>query len=87
MKVNEAPEKIFLEREKETNKIHHLWGRTPVVSSFYEHIEYTRTDAFFNKASIWFNNNLGHDECGVISYSFDTEEEMFKDFIEYMKGE
>ena len=50
-------------------------------------IVYTRTDAFLDKAAIWFNNNLGHDECGVISYQFDTEEEMVKDFIEYMKGE
>lgn len=40
----ETPEKIYLEKEKETNKIHHLWGRTPVVSSQYEHIEYIRKD-------------------------------------------
>ncbi len=40
----EALEKIYLEKEKETNKIHWLWGRTPVVSSLYEHIEYIRKD-------------------------------------------
>ena len=53
MKANEVPEKIYLEREKEIDKIHHLWGRTPVVSSLYEHIEYTRTDAFIEKACEW----------------------------------
>lgn len=40
-----APDKIYLERDKETNKIHHLWGRDAVISSFYEHIEYIHKDA------------------------------------------
>jgi len=41
----QAPDKIYLERDKETNKIHHLWGRDTVISSLYEHIEYIRKDA------------------------------------------
>lgn len=80
----EAPKKIYLVKDENTDKPMDYWYTATTDDS---KVEYTRTDAFFSKAAIWFNNNLGHDECGVISYSFDTEEEMFKDFIEYMKGE
>ena len=44
-------------------------------------IEYIRTDAFIDKAAVWFNNNfIVHDKYGVISDSFDTKEEMFEDY-------
>ena len=80
MKANEAPEKIYLEREKEIDKIHHLWGRTPVVSSLYEHIEYTRTDAFIEKACVWLNINGWRSD-------FVDSGEMVEEFKNYMKGE
>lgn len=51
-------------------------------------VEYIRADAFIEKAAIWFNNNfMIHDEYGVISDSFDTKEEMYEDFKNYIKGE
>lgn len=40
-----APDKIYLERDKETEKIDFRWGDRPVVHSAYEHIEYIRKDA------------------------------------------
>ena len=50
--------------------------------------DYTHTNVFTEKAAIWFNNNfIVHDEYGVISDSFDTKEEMFEDFKNYMKEE
>ena len=79
MKANEAPEKVYLEREKETDRIHHLWGRTPVVSSLYEHIEYTRTEAFIEKALRWMISTNGVNDMLSI--------ELVDDFKEYMKGE
>ena len=49
---------------------------------------YIREDAFIEKVAIWLNNCfISHDEYGVISTQFDTEEEMFEDFKNYMKGE
>ena len=39
-----APDKIYLERDKETEKIDFRWGDRPVVHSAYEHIEYIRKD-------------------------------------------
>jgi len=83
----ETPEKIYLQDSMSTDTIGELWPEWFDDKVSDNSIEYTRTDSFFDKAAIWFNNNLGHDECGVIAYQFDTEEEMFKDFIEYMKGE
>ena len=45
-------------------------------------------DQFINKAIMWLNNNfMTHDEYGVISNSFETEEEMLDDFKNYIKGE
>lgn len=44
-------------------------------------------DEFLEKATIWFNNHfIAHDEYGIMSNSFDTKEEMFDDFIKYIKG-
>ena len=77
MKAN-APEKVYLEREKETDRIHHLWSRTPVVSSLYEHIEYTRTDVLIKKAE-----NYLRDKC----QRFILTEKDIEDFVKYMKGE
>lgn len=89
MKANEAPEKIYLEREKEIDRIHHLWGRTPVVSSLYEHIEYTRTDVFIEKAYSWLKNHYRdymHNPTGERLEAF-FGGDMCNDFEEYMKGE
>ena len=36
----DTPNKIYLEKDKETGKIHHLWGDSAVIHSGYEHIEY-----------------------------------------------
>lgn len=80
MKANEAPEKIFLEKEKETDRIHHLWGKTPVISSLYEHIEYTRTDAFIEKAISWLKEQ---DEMVGISF----QEDFLERFQNHMKEE
>lgn len=94
MKAN-APEKIYLEREKETDKIHHLWGRTPVISSFYEHIEYTHTDAFIEKACEWIETNM--DDYIYVEYDTVTgmptneahiaHKKVVEDFKNYMKNE
>lgn len=43
-----APDKIYLEKDKETEKIDFRWGDRPVVHSAYEHIEYIRKDALLD---------------------------------------
>ena len=53
-RIMKAPDKIYLEMDKEIDKIHHLWGQLPVVHSGYEHIEYIRKDALLE----WANNAL-----------------------------
>lgn len=55
----ETPNKIYLEKDKETDKIHHLWGRSPVIHSGYGHIEYIRKDALLE----WANNR--QEECDL----------------------
>lgn len=63
------------------------------IPSFYEtmkdaekYLKY-KQDKFIEKAIIWLNNNfMAHDEHGVISHSFETEEEMLDVFKNYIKG-
>ena len=78
MKAN-APEKIYLQ---EPTKV-----RTE--KKYDNDVEYTRTDAFIEKALAYLNgkfyfNNLHY---AVENNTFNCMEEMFDDFIEYMRGE
>ena len=75
----EAPEKIYLQ---EPTKV-----RTE--KKYDNDVEYTRTDAFIEKALAYLNgkfyfNNLHY---AVENNTFNCMEEMFDDFIEYMRGE
>ena len=74
MKANEAPEKIYIDANED-------WHRT--FTAFTEKakgndIEYTRTDAFIEKACEWLENNLQ----GIVGGSIYIE-----DFRKYMEGE
>ena len=77
MKANEAPEKIYLDEDES-------WHLTNPNG---DSIEYTRTDAFIEKAlkyldeNFYFKNSCYRIECGV----FDSKEEMLKDFKKYME--
>lgn len=66
MKVNEAPEKIYLHPDLDS-----IFGITE--RSCESEVEYTRTDAFIEKACEWLNKNTG----------FFSE----KEFKKAMKGE
>lgn len=73
MKANEAPEKIYVD-----NPNHDFWYHTKNSNS----IEYTRTDAFIEKAVDYIANNMRCD-----SYTLQTKAKFIKDFKNYMKGE
>ena len=70
-----APDKIYLEKDKESQKIHHLWGDKPVVSSAYEHIEYVRKEALLE----W----LGEMYAGTRSY---FKQFLLTDLIDIIKS-
>lgn len=90
MKTN-APEKIYLEKDKETEKLHYLWGRTPVISNGYEHIEYIRTDAFIEKVERFLENELYFrveiQVSGTVIPSLTSKKVFIENFRKYMKGE
>lgn len=80
-----APEKIYIDHHPFRDELEEYWH---FISVGDKSVEYIRTDAFIDKAAIWFNNNfMVHDEYGVISDSFNIKEEMFETFKNYMKGE
>jgi hypothetical protein len=84
MKANEAPENIYLlPDDRNSTNLSICWYEAPYSTGA---IEYTRTDAFIEKAlkfldeKFYFNNLHYCIESGV----FDSEEEMFEDFKKYM---
>ena len=84
MKANEAPERIYLYPSDRAGEAYEdEWGDRPWSDS----VEYTRTDAFIEKAAAYLNekfyfNNLHY---AVENNTFNCMEEMFEDFEEYMK--
>ena len=90
MKANEAPEKIYL-------VIDPVWGSMSVNYNRNDtnNIEYTRTDAFIEKACEWIEKNM--DDYIHVEYDTATgrptneahiaHKRVVEDFEEYMKGE
>lgn len=66
----DAPEKIYVEPNLDS-----IWGMAG--RSCESEIEYTRTDAFIEKACAWLEDNY--------PYYFETS--IKEDFKKYMKGE
>jgi len=79
MKANEVPEKIYLQ---EPTKV-----RTE--KKYDNDIEYTRTDAFIEKALVYLNSKFYFHNAfyGVVSTDFNAMKELFEDFRKYMEGE
>jgi hypothetical protein len=79
MKANEVPEKIYLQ---EPTKV-----RTE--KKYDNDVEYTRTDAFIEKALAYLNSKFYFHNAfyGVVSTDFNAMEELFEDFKNYMEGE
>ena len=95
MKANEAPEKIYVQLPSR-NWIGRTWDETPIKEDDNPNwknatnIEYTRTDAFIDKACKWLKESITNNpECnriisknGVITMGM-----LIEDFRNYMKGE
>jgi len=82
MKANAAPEKLYLFEGEPI-----LSARSKKVEGTY--IEYTRTDAFIEKALAYLNEKFYFNNAfyGIVSTDFNAIEEMYEDFRNYMKGE
>lgn len=78
MKASEAPEKIILSADKDSGILSDYW----VVNDYTDNtkIEYTRTDAFIDKAATWFANRYQANGSYLCANDID-------DFVKYMKGE
>ena len=83
MKANEAPEKLYF---GESDK-----GILDIYSTKESdnEVEYTRTDAFIEKALAYLNSKFYFHNAfyGVVSTDFNAMEELFEDFRNYMKEE
>lgn len=81
MKANKAPEKIYLNDSMTTDtvgELYHEWFDAKVSD---RSIEYTRTDAFIEKAIKFFSPYIQDNSGG-----YDIER-VIEDFKNYMKGE
>ena len=78
MKAN-APEKIYV--HVKNDKVTNIWNSTFIG---VRDIEYTRTDAFIEKATLWLLTNA--DDYCILHNSYDTKG-LVKDFVDAMKRE
>jgi len=69
MKANEAPEKIYIDVSLDS-----AWGMTE--RSYDNEVEYTRTDAFIEKACEWFKSH------GSFTIGFDGA--TIRDFLNFI---
>ena len=75
MKANEAPEKIYIDVSLDS-----AWGMTE--RSYDNEVEYTRTDAFIEKACEWIKEKWDDNyTMPIIIHN------VIEDFKNYMKGE
>lgn len=84
MKANEAPEKIILSADKDTQFINDYW----VIDDYTDNIkiEYTRTDALIEKACDAYCKVCGHYSHTTPNHICRQACEYYKDFVNYMKG-
>ena len=76
MKANEAPEKLYIHKSQ-------FWGLMANEHNITKDgIEYTRTDAFIEKAAEYLSYHLDTSKIDV-NYKF----EFIEEFRKYMKGE
>ena len=73
-----APKKIYLQQNTTSDCYEEWWPEWFEARAKDTDIEYTRTDAFIEKACSWLENNLQ----GIVGGSIYME-----DFRKYMKGE
>lgn len=87
MKENEAPEKIYIPRLEGNETFVHEWSAIKFRKYFSreiaENVEYTRTDAFIDKACEWLSKH-------AIKYYLDGRkflgtDELVEDFKKAMK--
>ena len=80
MQANEAPEKLYLDTTDNPDNVWLRAFRLPFNKPpFNTEIEYTRTDAFIEKACEWMSSHLQMQHDGFSSF--------IKDFRKAMKGD
>lgn len=89
MKTNEVPEKVYVCNQVFPNYVD--WEGSPINTKRVDNhdIEYTRTDAFIEKALFWLKNHYRdymHNPTGERLEAF-FGIDMCNDFENYMKGE
>jgi len=78
MKTNEAPKKLYLLSN----------GLISYCRNTGEDVEYSRTDAFIEKAVKWLMDNIqDYTDDGMGEHSFVLVQDLKEHFKKYMKGE
>ena len=79
----EAPEKIYLQKNTTTDCYGEFWPEWFEARAKDSDVEYTRTDAFIEKACEFLKDRIEHDS---IDYPMATKH-LVEDFKKYMRGE
>jgi hypothetical protein len=88
MKVDKAPEKIILSADRDTKELYTEWVTRDLTDNIK--IEYTRTDAFIEKAQLFLIDKLKEIPMGSGKMKIKAEcslDKFIEDFKNYMEGE
>lgn len=94
MKANEAPEKIYMTPSfgEPDNVLLASFSKSHL--NYHIDIEYTRTDAFMEKAEKFFEENIEEEECKIgcsewteLRSDYKSLDSFIRAFRRYMKGE
>ena len=84
----ETPEKIYLQDSMSTDTIGDLWPEWFDAKVSDNSIEYTRTDAFIEKACAFIRERLNFDDnAWYIDREVNVKDKVIEDFKNYIKGE
>ena len=95
MKINEIPEKIYLDYELDEDKIHifinYMWHRHPFEGKNLTNVENTLTDGFIERVINFLNYKLDDVVAtrlaGTIIPHHVAKQELIEDCKKFMKGE
>ena len=81
MKVNKAPEKLYLSKNIYSTYLYQVQDPDDETA-----VEYIRTDAFIDKATEWLCNNYDKYIRVIGSSIYPAYSDLCRDFQNYMKG-
>ena len=89
MKINEIPEKIYLDYELDEDKIHifinYMWHRHPFEDKNLKNVEYIRTDVVIKKVLEFIKERFYFEDSWHVEGETSIMDKVIEDFKKYVE--